>query len=411
MEDFFEVLKVHDFISIVRQMPALETEETGLINSGWRRLARDIFSDENLPETNRSCMDGYAVVSRDTFGASEANPAYLEVVCEISIQDAPRIELEAGHCAGIVTGATLPPGADSVVMIEHVQDLGQGTIEVRKPVAPWENVMLKGEDIGRGDLVLGAGKTITPRWLGMLAALGIEKIEVYKRPRVAIISTGDELVDIGQKPGPGYIRDVNSHTLRQMLIDEGCAVSVLGIIRDNEEELRNAFTSALAGHDVVLVSGGSSVGSRDYTIKAMNGISGLEVKAHGLALSPGKPTIFARTDKQCIWGLPGQVASAQVVMLVLVIPFLRHLQGEADPFGIKDEFQVRARLARNLASKYGRQDYVRVRLEKQNQQTLAVPVTGKSGLLKTLVQAHGLIRIAENCEGLTEGEEVMVRLF
>lgn len=411
MEDFFDVLKVHDFISIIRQMPVLETRETKLENSGWRRLARDMFSGENLPATNRSCMDGYAVVSRDTFGASESNPAYLDVVSEILIQDAPRVEIEPGQCAGIVTGATLPPGADSVVMVEHVQDLGQGTIEVRKPVAPWENVMLKGEDVGRDDLVLKAGQTITPRQIGMLAALGMEKIEVYKKPRVAILSTGDELVDIRRKPGPGYIRDVNSYALRQMLVDEGCAVSAPGIIRDNEEELRNAFTSALADHDVVLVSGGSSVGGRDYTIKAMTGIQGLEIKAHGLALSPGKPTIFARTDRQCIWGLPGQVTSAQVVMLVLVIPFLRHLQGEAEPFGVKEEFQVKARLARNLASKYGRQDYVRVRLEKHNQQTLAVPVTGKSGLLKTLVQAHGLIRIAENCEGLSEGEEVRVRLF
>lgn len=411
MEDFFDVLKVHDFISIIRQMPVLETRAIELENSGWRRLARDVFSEEDLPQTNRSCMDGYAVVSRDTFGASEVNPAYLEVVCEISIQDVPRTELAPGQCAGIVTGATLPAGADSVVMVEHVQDLGQGTIEVRKPVAPWENVMLKGEDIGRGDLVLGAGQIIIPRRMGMLAALGMDKIEVYKKPRVAILSTGDELVDISRKPEPGYIRDVNSYALRQMLLDEGCAVSFLGIIRDNEEELRKYFISALADHDVVLVSGGSSVGGRDYTIKAMAGIQDLEVKAHGLALSPGKPTIFARTGNQCIWGLPGQVTSAQVVMLVLVIPFLRHLQGDADSFDINDEFQIRARLARNLASKYGRQDYVRVRLEKHSKQILAIPVTGKSGLLKTLVQAHGLVRIAENCEGLSEGEEVRVRLF
>jgi len=411
MEDFFDVLKVNEFISIIRQMPVLASEEVRLESSGWRRLARDIISSEDLPGTNRSSMDGYAVISRDTFGASESNPVYLDVVCNVSIQDAPAKELSQGLCAGIVTGATLPPGADSVVMIEHVHELGQGTIEVRKPVAPWENVMLKGEDIRKGDLVFGAGETINPRRMGMLAALGIERVMVFRKPRVAIISTGDELVDISQQPGPGYIRDVNAYALGQMVVDQGCAVDFLGIIPDDEESLQKAFQKSLENNDVVLVSGGSSVGNRDYTVKAMSNINGLKVLAHGLALSPGKPTIFARRENQCIWGLPGQVTSAQVVMLVLVIPFLGHLQGDPDPFAMKEEFQVTARLSRNLASRYGREDYVRVRLEKDDEKIMAVPVPGKSGLLKTLLEAHGLIRIPENCEGLLKDDQVRVRLF
>lgn len=411
MEDFFDVLKVKDFISIIRQMPVLETEEVRLENSGWRRLAQDIFSGEDLPGTNRSSMDGYAVISRDTFGSSEANPAYLDLAYDVSIQDSPQVKLSQGLCAGIVTGATLPPGADSVVMIEHAHEMGQGTIEVRRPVAPWENVMLKGEDIAKGDLALGSGEIITPRRMGILAALGVERLTVFKKPRVAIISTGDELVNIGVKPGPGYIRDVNTYTLGQMLIDEGCVADILGIISDDEASLQKAFQQALENNDVVLVSGGSSVGNRDYSVKAMSEIDGLEVLAHGLALSPGKPTIFARRGKQCIWGLPGQVTSAQVVMLVLVIPFMGHLQGENDPFTMKEEFLVRARLSRNMASRYGREDYVRVRLENEGEQVMAVPVPGKSGLLKTMLEAHGLIRIPENCEGLLKGDEVRVRLF
>lgn len=411
MEDFFDVLKVKDFISIIRQMPVLDTEEVRLENSGWRRLAREIISGEDLPGTNRSSMDGYAVISRDTFGASEANPAYLDLAFDLSIQDSPEIELVQGMCAGIVTGATLPPGADSVVMVEHVHDMGQGTIEVTRPVAPRENVMLRGEDISRGETVLGAGLIITPRRMGLLAALGEEKLWVFKKPRVAIISTGDELVDISENPGPGYIRDVNSYTLGQMLMDEGCSVDISGIIPDDEKALEEAFNRALENNDVVLVSGGSSVGSRDYTIKAMSRINGLEVQAHGLAISPGKPTIFARRGKQCVWGLPGQVTSAQVVMLVLVIPFLGHIQGDPDSFTPGEEFMVHARLSRNLASRYGRQDYVRVRLEKNGSLVTAVPVPGKSGLLKTLLEAHGLIMIPENCEGLLKGDEVLVRLF
>lgn len=411
MEDFFDVLKVNEFISIIRQMPVLASEEVRLESSGWSRLARDIISNEDLPGTNRSSMDGFAVISRDTFGASESNPVYLDVVYNVSIQDSPEKEVSQGLCAGIVTGATLPPGADSVVMIEHVHEMGQGTIEVRKPVAPWENVMLKGEDIRKGDLVFGAGETINPRRMGMLAALGIERVMVFRKPRVAIISTGDELVDISQQPGPGYIRDVNAYALGQMVVDQGCAVDFLGIIPDDEESLQKAFQKSLENNDVVLVSGGSSVGNRDYTIKAMSNINGLKVLAHGLALSPGKPTIFARMENQCIWGLPGQVTSAQVVMLVLVIPFLGHLQGDPDPFAMKEEFQVTARLSRNLASRYGREDHVRVRLEKDGEKIMAVPVPGKSGLLKTLLEAHGLIRIPENCEGLLKDDQVRVRLF
>ncbi len=411
MEDFFDVLKLKDFISILKQMPVLESEEVGLENSGWRNLAKDIVSDEDLPGTNRSSMDGYAVISRDTFGAGEANPAYLEVISNVSIQESPQVKLDQGLCAGIVTGATLPPGADSVVMVEHVHDMGQGTIEVRKPVAPWENVMLRGEDIGKGEIALSTGQIITPRRMGILAALGMNRLEVFKKPNVAIMSTGDEIVDISENPAPGYIRDVNTYTLGQMVRDKGCAADISGIIPDNEKALENAFNKALEKNDIVLVTGGSSVGVRDFTIKAMSRIKNLEVLAHGLAISPGKPTIFARRGKQCIWGLPGQVTSAQVVMLVLVIPFLGHLQGENDPFTTKEEFQLRARLSRNLASRYGRADYVRVRLEKSGDRIIAVPVPGKSGLLKTLLDAHGLIMIPENSEGLSKDDQVLVRLF
>ncbi len=411
MEDFFDVIKVKDFISIIRQMPLLGTEEVSLENSGGRRLARDYFSHEDLPATNRSSMDGYAVISGDTFGAGDSNPAYLQVAYSISIEDNPQAGIEQGSCAGIVTGATLPPGADSVVMIEHVHDMGQGTIEVRKPVAPGENVMLRGEDVAKGDLVMHTGQVIDPRRTGILAALGWNRVQVFKRPAVALISTGDELVDISQRPGPGYIRDVNTHALGEMLRVQGYDPYLPGIVSDDEQALKEVFSKTLEHSDVVLVSGGSSVGNRDYTLKALSEIKGLEIQAHGLAISPGKPTIFARRGRQCVWGLPGQVTSAQVVMLILVLPFLGHLQGEKDPFTLREEFLIRARLSRNLASRYGREDYVRVRLEKSGEQIMAIPVTGKSGLLRTMLQAHGLVRIPENSEGLSKDHQVLVRLF
>ncbi|WP_028575232.1 molybdopterin molybdotransferase MoeA [Desulfonatronovibrio hydrogenovorans] len=411
MQDFFDALKLGEFFSIIRQTPLLESQRVDLELAGSRLAAEDVYSPEDLPGSHRSAMDGYAVLARDTFGAGESNPVYLEKIVDLAIEDVPEIELESGQCVGIVTGGTLPPGADSVVMVEHVHEMGQGTVEIRRPVAPWENVMLKGEDVGKGELILRQGQVITGPRTGLLAALGIGRVQVYKRPEVGIISTGDELVEINQDPGPGRIRDVNTHALVQMVREAGCPARTYGIVPDARDSLAKVLARAMEDNDIVLVSGGSSVGNRDFTIKAMSDLDGIEILAHGLALSPGKPTIFGRLNSKCIWGLPGQVTSAQVVMLVLVLPFLRHLQGDPDPFTWDEKFMIRAALSRNLASKYGRADYVRVKLESREQGVIAVPVTGKSGLLKTMLGADGLIRIPENCEGLSQGDQVMVRLI
>lgn len=411
MEDFFNVLKVKDFITILKALPRAGKQEVELGKARGRYLAEDIISSEDLPATNRSSMDGYAVRSRDTFGASEANPVYLEISGQVAIDEVPQDRLEPGLCVRIVTGSTLPPGADSVVMVEHAHEMGGQTVEIRKPVAPWENVMLKGEDITSGSIALRAGMKVSAPRAGILAALGKEKVDVGVVPRVGIISTGDELVPINQTPAPGYIRDVNSYTLAQVAEEEGCEVNIYGIVPDLENEVQASLVRALDENDVVLVSGGSSVGNRDFTLESLSGIEGMEIIVHGLALSPGKPTIFARKGNKYVWGLPGQVTSAQIVMLVLVIPLLRHLQGKSDSFDLKKEFFLRANLSRNIASKYGREDYVRVRLQKDDGRITAVPVPGKSGLLKTLLEADGIIRIAENCEGLSQDDEVMVRLI
>ncbi|WP_045216632.1 molybdopterin molybdotransferase MoeA [Desulfonatronovibrio magnus] len=411
MKDFFNIIKVNDFFSILKRHPVLDSVETELGEAGGSFSSVDIFAPEDLPATDRSSMDGYAVRFKDTFGAGDSNPAYLELCENIGINAVSLHELKPGHCAGIVTGATLPPGADSVVMVEYAHDMGEGSIEIRRPVAPWENVMLKGEDIKSGEQVLGAGEQISYRKMGLLAALGIEKLSVYQRPAVGVISTGDELVEISMRPLPGCIRDINSLALGQLLRENGCNPTIYQIVPDSESLLEASLRRALKENDVVLISGGSSVGNRDYTVSAMNAVPELEILVHGVAISPGKPTIFAARGNKCVWGLPGQAGSAQVVMLALVIPFLKHLQGDPDPFNPREELMVRASLSRNIASKYGREDHIRVRLEKSNGQVFAVPVTGKSGLLKTLLKADGLIKIPDNCEGLSENDEVLVRLF
>lgn len=411
MEDFFNVLKVQDFINILKGLPIAGRQKVELAKARGRYLAEDVISSEDLPATNRSSMDGYAVLSKDTFGASEANPVYLEISGQVAIDEVPQDRLEPGLCVRIVTGSTLPPGADSVVMVEHAHEMGGQTVEIRKPVAPWENVMLKGEDITSKSVALRAGMRVSAPRTGILAALGKEKVHIGMVPRVGIISTGDELVPINQTPAPGCIRDVNSHTLAHMAEDEGCEVNIHGIVSDLKDKVQASLIRALNENDVVLVSGGSSVGNRDFTLESLSGIEGMEIIVHGLALSPGKPTIFARKGNKYVWGLPGQVTSAQIVMLVLIIPFLRHLQGKSDAFDSKSEFCLKASLSRNIASKYGREDYVRVRLQEDSGLLRAVPIPGKSGLLKTLLKADGIIRIAENCEGLSQDDEVMVRLI
>jgi len=413
MQDFFQVISVQEFLQKLKGFSPVRTEEVLLEQSFSRILAQDIIAREDLPLVHRSCMDGYALRAKDSFGASESNPAYLEIAGEVQIEKTPDFTLKPGQCARIVTGGTLPEGADSVIMVEHTQDLGAGTIEIRKSVAPFENVMLKGEDFRSGETVLSSGTYINFKQVGILAALGFANVKVYKKVKVGIISTGDELIPVHKTPAPGQVRDVNSYTLGQLVEKAGGKFKLYGIVQDKLDAIIASLKIALQENDVVLISGGSSIGVRDLTIQALESIQGVEVLAHGVAISPGKPTILARQKNKAIWGLPGQVASAQVVMLVLVLPFLAHIGGQKNAFSQENRILVQAELARNIASKYGREDYVRVRLENSEGEFTkpkAIPILGKSGLLKTIVQADGLLKIPDNVEGLEKGTEVKVWL-
>jgi molybdopterin molybdotransferase len=321
------------------------------------------------------------------------------------------IRLKPGQAARIPTGGTLPEGADAVVMVEHTGELGANAIEVRKTAAPGENVMLPGEDVRHGDPALPAGRTLRAQDLGLLSALGVLEIEVGRRPRVAVLSTGDELVPAGATPRPGQIRDVNSAALCCLAHEAGAEATALGIIPDDLPRLTKALADALAENDVVLVSGGSSLGARDHTNAAMLAQPGASILAHGIAMSPGKPTILARVGGKAIIGLPGQVTSAQVVMAVLVKPFLRHLAGDPAALAAAPPLFV-AELSRNIASRPGREDFVRVRLEaRPGAVPLAHPVLGKSGLLKTLLDADGLVAVPANAEGLYKGALAPVHLL
>jgi molybdopterin molybdotransferase len=408
-QGFLKTLSRPEFQSLLQIFSCTGTEIVPFHRARNRVLAEDLVAPEDLPTGRRSSMDGYALRAADSFGAGESNPAYLDCIRALEVNEFPDFALAPGQCAWIPTGGFLPEGADSVVMVEYTQEIGAGTIEVRQSVAPGENVMERGEDAAAGQRVLVAGTRLRTQEVGLLAALGLTEVRVHRRPRVAILSTGDELVPVEEKPAPGRIRDVNSYTVACLVEEAGGEVFPCGIVGDDLELLVRALQDALAQSDVIFLSGGSSKGTRDHTIAAIESLAGAEVLCHGVRISPGKPTILARVGEKAVVGLPGQVGSAQVVMTVLGQPFLRLLAGDREAFAERLRPLRRARLARNLESRQGREDFVRVRLEPaEDGFPLAQPVLGKSGLLRTLLQSDGLLVIPAEMEGFRAGEEVDV---
>jgi len=408
---YLELMGSDGFRAVLERFPRLAAESVSLEEALGRSLAVALASPEDLPAFPRSSMDGYAVRAADLFGTTETNPSYLELAGVLDITTVPGEPLAAGTCVEVVTGSTLPPMADAVVMVEHTQNLGGGTIEIRKAAAPGDNMMQAGEDARAGNEVLPVGTLLRPAHIGLLAALGVREVCVGRRPVAAILSTGDELVPASTTSlAPGQIRDANGPALAALCEQFGARPLSMGIVEDDVDSIARALADALARADVVFLSGGSSVGVRDLTVEALSRLPDTELLVHGLAISPGKPTILARSRGKAVWGLPGQVASAQVVMFVFGCPFLRRLAGDAAAF-TQPRPSVQAVMARNVASRQGREDFVRVRLAQGATLPEAWPVLGKSGLLKTLVQAQGLVAIPAWREGLEAGATVQVMLL
>ncbi len=409
-KEFFKGTPLATVLELTRTFPCVSEEVLPLDQCVGRILSTDIVSQINLPEFNRATMDGYAVQARSTFGASESMPALFTIVGAIEMGEVPTVSVKAGEAVRIATGGMLPDGSDSVVMVEHAEALDDYTLEVFKSAAPLQHVIEIGEDFRLGEQVLSKGSPLRPQEMGVLAALGKTHVPVYRQPIVAIISSGDEIVPIEKPPGLSQLRDVNAYTLTGLVRLSGGVPLYLGIVRDNLDELDRFCRSALDQADMVLISGGSSVGSRDFTLEVIKGLPDSEVLVHGVSISPGKPTILARSKQKAIWGLPGQVASAMVVFQVMVRPMLETIGGlSEDRLGAA--YEVSAVLSRNLASVQGREDYVRVKLVHRANQMYAEPILGKSGLIHTMVKADGLIRIDINSEGLDKGAPVRVILF
>ena len=272
-------------------------------------------------------------------------------------------------------------------------------------VAPGQNILEKGEDIRRGDTLLSGGQKLRSQETGLLAAFGKNQVCVYKKPVIGIISTGDEIVSIDEMPAPGQIRDINSYTLSGLVKKAGAIPVTFGIVRDDFDDLFKKCTLAMDQSDMVMISGGRSVGVRDFTIEVFSALPDAAILVHGISISPGKPTILAKSRNQAFWGLPGHVVSAMVVFEVVVRPFIEHIGG----LSLKHKrFKLSAVLSRNISSAQGRIDFIRVRLIEKDGVLWAEPILGKSGLINTMVQADGLLEIGINTEGLDKGAEVEV---
>lgn len=405
MKSFFSVTPVSQVLSRRFQFPLAETEILPVRQAGQRILAEDYAAEENLPPFSRSVMDGYAVCAKSTFGACESGPQYLRITGEVEMGKPPDFSIMQGEAALIPTGGMLPKGADAVVMVEHTEKLDDTFVEIYKSVAPGAHAILRGEDYPRHQVAIPKGTRLRPQELGVLAALGKTTVEVYRKPVIAVISTGDEIVPPETRPGPGEIRDVNSTTLAALIEKENALPLSFGIVKDHPKALLDVCTRALDEADMVLLSGGSSVGVRDYTVSIFQRLPESQILAQGIAISPGKPTILAQVGIKAFWGLPGHVASAMIVFMKVVKPFIHHISGMET---LEQEIRIPAYLTRNIASAQGRTDFVRVRLAMQDNLYQATPVTGKSGLIRTLAEADGLIEIDADTEGLDAGDPVWV---
>jgi molybdopterin molybdotransferase len=404
----------------------VDSETIDVVHALNRTLAQDILAPQPLPDFQRSTVDGYAVRASDTHGASDSLPAYLNLIGEVPMGDAPPFEIEHGQCALIHTGGMLPDGTDAVVMLEYIQHInrrdeqmsvstGNNEIEIFRAVAEGENIIRIGEDVGQGQLVLPKGTLIHPPEVGGLVALGITSVRVARRVQVGLISTGDEVIDPNQTPKPGQVRDVNSYTLGALVERSGGVAKRYGIVSDQFEALKEAAVQALSECDLVVITAGSSASTRDMTADVIRSLGEPGVMVHGINSKPGKPTILGVCNGKAVIGLPGNPVSALVNGYLFVVPVIEKLSSVLP----KPKATIQAKLTVNLPSQAGREDWIPVKLfpyptgrgARGEGEYQAEPIFGKSNLIFTLANADGLLRIPPDATGLSAGEMVEVVLI
>jgi len=393
--------EVYDIIEYRFAKHEFTSEKVLAADALGRTLHHDILSDEYVPGFNRSTVDGYAVIASDTFGCSESIPATLSLAGEVLMGKSAKGVLSHGICVIVPTGGELPEGSDAVVMVEHSEDFGGGVIGIHRPVAPGNNVIFKGDDVSVGDIVLTAGTELMPHNIGILSALGYCEVDVRKKPVVGVISTGDELVKASDIPAGGQIRDVNTPLLLATAARFGAAAINCGIIHDDEKAMRNAVRQAAKICDIIIISGGSSAGSRDMTARVIE--SEGEILFHGIAIKPGKPTILGEICGKPVFGLPGHPVAAYLVTELFVRPLTAMLLGAK-----RKPHTSETRISEAVSSNHGRAEYIVVRLDENG---TAFPVRSKSGLIASLSGVDGYICIPRDCEGLPAGAKVIMTYF
>lgn len=401
--EFFNVVTVSEALAGFRPSRRTNIESVPLQQALGRVVAIDVTATDALPGFPRATVDGFAVRAADTYGASEGLPSYFTLAGAVRMGAAPTVTVAAGTCVAIPTGAVIPDGADSVVMVEYTAETMKGTIEVTRPVAPGAGLVRADEDVAAGAVLVHAGRPLRAAELGLLAAAGVATVAVHARPKVAIISSGDEVVPPStSKLAAGQVRDATASALVGLTLEAGGDPVIAGIIADDRDALELALRQSVGYADLVVISAGSSVGARDETAGAVAALG--TIWCHGLAIKPGKPTLLAECNGVPVLGLPGNPLSALVVFRMIGTPVLWRLAGcETLP----PEPNTRARLARDVPSAAGRLDIIQVAVR----EGLAEPLFGPSALLSVLTRADGYIVVPEPATGIDGGTEVEVILY
>lgn len=407
-----KLLKVDTIEQVLEKMDyhfgdiELETELINIEEAMGRTAAEDISSQVNIPDFNRSTVDGYAIKAADTFGVSESIPVFLDVLGKVEMGSATDIVVKSGKAVYVPTGGMIPEGADGMIMIEYIEEVDEHTIAAYSSIAPGENIIKIGDDVLKGEKLIVKGKIVRPQDIGTLSAAGVRQIKVFEKPRVAVLSTGDEIVDPFGDKKLGQVRDINTYTLSAMAEELGAKVTVKQVIRDEYELLKNSVEAAMTDNHIIIVSGGSSVGNKDVTAKVIAAMGEPGVFVHGIAVKPGKPTIVGKAEGRALFGLPGHPVSALIVFKVLIEHLMTKLMSRES-----QRLYLTAICASNVHSSPGKETFQMVELERTSEGYLAVPLHGKSGAISLVSKAQGFVRIPNNKEGLSKGEIVKVELL
>jgi molybdopterin molybdotransferase len=406
---FFKVKTVEETFQMIDELIPVtqKTEVRKLENALHYILAEPIIAAENVPGFDRSTVDGYAVRASDTYGSSESMPGFLNMVGEVKMGEMASHPVGSGQAIYVPTGGMLPPNSDSVIMIEHCEDI-DGLLNTYKHVAPGETVIRKGEDIKEGEVLLEAGTKLRPQELGAIAALGVTEVTVFRRLKVGYLSSGDEIVPFETKTiEVGQIRDINHLTIAGLANEWDIDVVYGGIVKDDYKIFQQKAQEIYNEVDCLILSGGSSVGAKDYTTEVIQSLGDPGVFVHGISIKPGKPTILALANSKPVIGLPGHPASAMIIFRLFGERILKKLSGQTLE---KKPDRVFAKITKNIPSAPGRSDYIRVKLLEKDSEWWAEPIIGKSGLITTLVKSDGIVEIHSEKEGILQGEYVPVIL-